>query len=194
METLTEKISAATSAIFADFSKRTGITQFDENNSNSALTKKLAEFRSEFAVVSGKLSNQLSFILHSLEKVEQEVQTLRQTIAEGEKDLSQCKEESSKLDGKCATMNSKADIVRSEYQDIKSRLDAIDTDAAREKLTEILNKRNTVSKGLAMAEMDIEKMLRERDVILKQCAVEQVYLPLLKGSLSDSSFQVLIIQ
>lgn len=191
MEQVREKLASIADSIFAPFTKRTGVTYHEE--SNAELSRAVAECRAEFTNLIAKMRSQLSVVSAQLSKCEQDTANCTQTVREAELLKSELTANIDKLQSEESLQKAILEEISNRVEQLRQKLDQIDTDTHRKAVSQAASNRQALSKQVAMAELDIERALRERDQILRRCAVEQIYIPLLRGSLSDSDFQVLML-
>jgi chromosome segregation ATPase len=192
MDAVKDKLATIATGVFSEFTARTGVAYHDE--SAALVSKAISDCRNEFAVLISKMRSQHSYLIHSIEKCEQELVALSEHIKESEAAKMAEEQVCQVLQSKANDSKSTLATLQAAVDQARSRLAEVDTDTLLKELRAAGAQQQAASKEVAMAEVEIEKALREREAVLKRCAVEQIYLPLLRGSLSDDqNYQVRVV-
>ncbi len=187
MTTLETVVNREEDRIFATFCRRIGVDNIREYEERQVrLMERQTDAKLQFESQLARLKHQSNFERQQIETTQERLETLRQAIArESEKLRSRQAEKQGKqeeLDGmleEIEEMQSQLRELQAENQTKKATLEEKRTDL--QKATRLLD---TLSKEIAARNDEIERLGSERAAIYRRCRLEEIALPLLKGSLS----------
>ncbi|CBQ73643.1 probable SMC1-chromosome segregation protein [Sporisorium reilianum SRZ2] len=187
MSTLEEVVNREEDRIFAAFCRRIGVDNIREYEERQVrLMERQSDARLQFESQLARLNHQANFERQQIESTQERLETLRQAIArEGQKLQSwqaQKKGKQEQLDG-----------MLEEIQELQAQLTQLQTQNEAKKAT-LEEKRvelqkaarllDSLSKEIAARNDEIEGLGSERAAIYRRCRLEEIALPLLKGSLA----------
>ncbi len=189
---LKASIAAATERVFADFCRRAqlvSIAAFEEARAaaSASATAKLAKF----STLAAKLESQITFLQRQIEDAQEAQAALQSQLAEQEAILNDLRKSKAKVDASQA-------VKLKALTELKGRQSGLQAEsvAASAELAEL--KRSTqnsnsatsrLSKEITGLECEIERCLQQRNALLKRCRMEEIDLPLSRGSLADISLE-----
>ena len=187
-----EQIYATQERVFAQFCKDVGldsIRAFEE--ARAASQKDLADKTAKFATLIAKLSNQSTFIQKQQEDAKARVADLNSQMEAEQEALQSLDQEKKVIDDQLASKRSVLNGVKAKMADLDASIAAAneETNAFKRAVTEAQADLTRIRKGIAAAECEIERRLETRNSLLKKCLVEEIDLPLARGSLHDISVE-----
>lgn len=189
MDTVKGKLHSIADSILAPFFVNTlGLTNFSVQSDSTLISKLIAEHRAEFTGLIGKMKSQLGLVSTQLSKCEQDWVRSKEQVVEAERVHSELQFRLEQIQSR--SNNNLIDELTNQLTNLNSVIESIDTESHRKAVTEAAAQKQAIIRAVSMAELDIERALRERDQVLRRCAVEQVYIPLARGSLADSDYSV----
>jgi structural maintenance of chromosome 1 len=183
-------ISEKNEKLFSNFCKKAGISSIAAyEESQEAFSRESSEKAAKFMTVLAKLSNQLIFLQRRFEESKGQLKDLDLTIKEEKKILSELNKEK-------AICDSRMDEKLKTLKDLRERREEheISVNEATEQVSEVkrLNQKfiteiSRIKKEINSIECEIDKRLEIRYSLLKKCRLEEIDLPLTRGSLADIS-------
>ena len=190
VEELKEAIRVKNEIIFQSFCSVAGIESISAYEaSQEAFSRESSEKAAKFTAVMAKLSNQLIFLQRQFEELSVQLTDLESSIKDESKVLSELSREKSFCDLK---MNEKRKAL-TELKQIKEDQEAIVSDANEQvseskRLSQKFNSEfSKIKKEINSIECEIDKRLEIRYSLLKKSRLEEIDLPLSRGSLADIS-------
>ena len=190
IEELKVKMDNVAAGVFKDFTKRTGIKYADMEHSNAAVQKQLIDHEAQFGTLSAKLQSQIAFLQDTALKLQVELEESTLLFGKLVKERESVNFDLGKITQQQDLAKQNTANIEARLKEIDSKLEAVKLVEVKDLLQKINNGKQAAARDLSLAQIEIDKLVRERDSILRQCAMEQVYIPLLKGSLTDLNFAV----
>ena len=185
-------ISEKNEKIFSDFCKKARISSIAAyEESQEAFSRESSEKAAKFTTVIAKLSNQLIFLQRQCEELKGQLMDLDLNVKEETKILNYLNKEKTLCD---ARMNEKLKTLR----ELKQRKEVQETgvNEATEQVSEVkranqkvIGEISRIKKEINSIECEIDKRLEIRYSLLKKCRLEEIDLPLSRGSLADISLE-----
>jgi structural maintenance of chromosome 1 len=153
--------------------------------------RQVAEKSAKFTTLTAKLSNQLTFLTRQVSDAEARLQELDAQLASETETMKTLEAEKAVMDGK---RGAKLKVV----EDLRSKMTSHDSSMAesneqlahlKKKVSEALQATSRVRKEITTVECELERRLETRNSLLKKCRLEEIDLPLLRGSLHDISLE-----
>lgn len=187
---LKEAIRAKNEKIFEAFCSIAGISSISAyEESQEAFSRESSEKAAKFTAVTAKLSNQLIFLQRQSEDLSAQFSDLNSSVKEEAKVLSGLSREKSLCDTR---MNERRRALM-ELKQIKEDQETIVSDAneqvseAKRLSQKFTSEVSKIRKEINSTECEIDKRLEIRYSLLKKCRLEEIDLPLSRGSLADIS-------
>lgn len=192
MNTLTEIVNADDDELFASFCERISVADIREYEERQLqVLERKKDARLEFETQMKRLEHQIKFIKSQITAQEDRLSTNRRVVEKETDRLQRIAEE--KAEAQQAINEIRADIATRE-----ERLAALRTisDERAQALSDAKKELSKASKALdgAMKEVatlndQMERLAAQRTEIYRRCRLEEIDLPLLKGSLSKVSLE-----
>ena len=184
------EITEKNEEIFSDFCRKAGISSISEyEESQEAFTRESSEKAAKFMTVIAKLSNQLIFLQRQSEDLKGQISTLNSSIKEETKTLNSLRKEKDLCD---VRMNEKRKILL-DLKKLKEDQELV-VNEANEQVSEVKRSNqkfvaeiSRIKKEINSIECEIDKRLEIRYSLLKKCRLEEIDLPLSRGSLANIS-------
>ena len=184
------EITEKNEEIFSDFCRKAGISSISEyEESQEAFTRESSEKAAKFMTVIAKLSNQLIFLQRQSEDLKGQISTLNSSIKEETKTLNSLRKEKDLCD---VRMNEKRKILL-DLKTLKEDQELV-VNEANEQVSEVKRSNqkfvaeiSRIKKEINSIECEIDKRLEIRYSLLKKCRLEEIDLPLSRGSLANIS-------
>lgn len=190
VDELKETIRLKNEKIFHNFCLSAGIESISSyEESQEVFSRELSEKSAKFTGLIAKLSNQLIFLQKQSEDISSQAHDLETSLKEESKVLSSLNREKSLCDSR---MNEKRKLLL-ELQKVKDDQEAIVSDAndqvseAKRSSQKFVSEVSKIKKEINSIECEIDKRLEIRYSLLKKCRLEEIDLPLARGSLADIS-------
>ncbi|KAF9206854.1 Structural maintenance of chromosomes protein 1 [Haplosporangium sp. Z 27] len=176
--------------IFAPLCQKVGVSNIREYEEQKLKrSQQLSERRAKYETVLSKLRNQLLFETTQLSETKERLSRLEtmmtlETAAldeyEGQRDDIQSKQ--AQIQKEIETLKQELEAAQSTFQTCSDRVNAHKKQLAR------VNKQvDILTKDISAKESLVEKLDSERSSIFRRCKLEQIELPMEKGSLNDVS-------
>ncbi|KAF8983388.1 Structural maintenance of chromosomes protein 1 [Entomortierella lignicola] len=176
--------------IFASLCQKVGVSNIREYEEQKLKrSQQLSERRAKYETVLSKLRNQLLFETTQLSETKERLSRLEtmmtlETAAldeyEGQRDDIQSKQ--AQIQKEIETLKQELEAAQSTFQTCSDRVNAHKKQLAR------VNKQvDVLTKDISAKESLVEKLDSERSSIFRRCKLEQIELPMEKGSLNDVS-------
>ncbi|KAF9934466.1 Structural maintenance of chromosomes protein 1 [Linnemannia zychae] len=176
--------------VFADFCRKVGVSNIREYEEQKLKrSQDLSEKRAKFETLLSKLRNQLSFETTQMNETKERLSRLEAMLNTEMATLDEYGGNRDDIQNKQTTI--KEDIERLKV-DLVSAQEALQTrsDEAnlnKKQVTRIQKQIDALQKDIGIKESLVEKLDSERSSIFRRCRLEQIELPMEKGSLDDVS-------
>jgi structural maintenance of chromosome 1 len=176
--------------VFGAFCQRLGLASIrDYESRHGAVAQEAADKRVEFTKQRSKLENVLSFYQKNFDDLNERVQSLQEKAQRDEANMEGFEAEKEELAGKVDILNAELEQFSEQLSAVREKLSdraAKVSDARKE-----LDKQNESVKGVMKAvddeEATIKRTAAKRYAELKKCRMEEIQIPLAKGSASLNS-------
>ncbi|KAJ1023907.1 hypothetical protein NDA13_004741 [Ustilago tritici] len=187
MSTLETVVNREEDRIFATFCRRIGVDNIREYEERQVrLMERQSDAKLQFESQLARLNHQANFERQQIQSTQERLKTVRQAIVrEREKLQSWQAQKQGKQD--------ELDCMLEEFEEMQSQLSRLQTNNESKKAT-LEEKRtdlqkaarllDSLSKEIAARNDEIERLGSERAAIYRRCRLEEIALPLIKGSLS----------
>ncbi|KAF9402001.1 Structural maintenance of chromosomes protein 1 [Mortierella sp. AD011] len=176
--------------IFASLCQKIGVSNIREYEEQKLKrSQQLSEKRSKFETILSKLGNQLLFDTTQLNETKERLSRLETMMTS----------ETTALDdyeGQRDVIQSKQSDIQKEIETLKQELEAAQTasqtrsdqvNALKKQVVRVNKQVDVLMKDISAKESLVEKLDSERSSIFRRCKLEQIDLPMDKGSLNDVS-------
>lgn len=187
---LKEAISVKNEKLFAQFCVKAGIPSIAAyEESLEASSRETSEKAAKFTQIIAKLSNQLIFLQRQFEELSEQFGDLESSVLEEGRVLANLSREKALCDGR---MGEKRKALE-ELKQLKDDQEVIVNDAseqfaeAKRSTQKYSSEISKIKKEINSIECEIDKRLEIRYSLLKKCRLEEIDLPLARGSLADIS-------
>ncbi|RIB12204.1 cohesin complex subunit psm1 [Gigaspora rosea] len=174
--------------VFREFCRRIGVSNIrDYEQRQLKMAQEIAEKRLKFTTQKSKLQNQLKFETEQKAETEDRLNRLESAISDETDRLSQLEDEKKQLleeKRRISDEISEEQRVLSEIKDEYNVKTATVTSSKR-LLAQISKEIDKLMKEIVNKESDIEKLEADRFSIFRKCKLEEIDLPLLRGSLDN---------
>lgn len=174
--------------IFADFCSRIGVQDIREYKSlHFDLSAEVTEQRAAFAGQKSRLETQFSFEREQLAELSERLKNLEETYKADSEALQQLELESSTLADRVEKTKQELDTLNNELEQ-KTAAEEERRQAVEELRRKLEDKGRDVEsylKEIAKYEAEVEKVSAERVAIFRKCKLEDIELPLSRGSMED---------
>ncbi|KAJ3356259.1 Structural maintenance of chromosomes protein 1 [Entophlyctis luteolus] len=191
-QVLKEQIQAVEDEHFAEFCEAfevDNIREFDEGQ--GALDREKNEKRLEFETLKAQYESQITFERNQAKETENRIRKLQATIdahaKEHEEILQASRDHQQEIDRlmqRLETLKSAANTVNTDLNDRKTSVDA-----AKKTLLTVQKEMEDFLKVISLKQSQVERMNEESLAIFRRCKLEEIDLPLLRGSLSSISLE-----
>ncbi|PWN23168.1 cohesin complex subunit psm1 [Microstroma glucosiphilum] len=192
MNALTETVNADDDELFASFCERIGVADIREYEERQLqVLERQKDARLEFETQMKRLEHQIKFIRSQITAQEERLSQNRRVVEKESDRLQRIAEE--KTEAQQAINEIRADIGTQE-----GRLTALRTTSdekaqtlsdAKKELSKASKALDGVMKEVATLNDQMERLAAQRTEIYRRCRLEEIDLPLLKGSLSKVSLE-----
>jgi len=187
-----KQIYAAEERIFSQFCKQVGLKSIRSyEEARAASQKDLADKTAKFTALIAKLSNQLTFIQKQQEDAKGRLVELSAKMeAEGEA-LQVLEKEKKIIDEQLAAKRSVLTEVKAHMAELEASTSSANDElmALKRAVSEAQSSVNRIRKEISAGECEIERRLETRNSLLKKCLVEEIDLPLARGTLHSISLE-----
>lgn len=174
--------------VFAAFCENTGIANIHEYESQQfVLPEKVRERKAEFNTQRSRLQTQLSFGKQQIQDIQDRITKLTQSLNDSEQEQQQLQNElisrgelKEKLENDLQKYESEL-VQQIQLEENKQK----ELDEIKVLLEEKGRNVEGYLKEMAKLESNIEKIRAERVAIFRKCKLEDINLPLLRGSMDD---------
>ncbi|RIA97440.1 condensin complex subunit SMC1 [Glomus cerebriforme] len=175
-------------AIFKDFCVKIQVANIREYEQRQLqLAQEMAEKRLKFTTLKSRLQNQLKFESEQRKEAEDRLNKLEVAITNDTERLFQLEREKEQLLRDKRLISDQIAEMQNELNKIKESFDE-KTDAvnvAKRKLSQVTKEIERMMKEIVNKESDIEKLEADQFSIFRKCKLEEIHLPLERGSLDD---------
>nr|WJN25064.1 condensin complex subunit [Farysia itapuensis] len=173
--------------IFGAFCRRIGVDSIREYEERQVrLMERQSDARLQFESQLARLNHQANFERQQIEYTQDRLETLRQAITKEENKLqsaqNQKRSKQEELDGMLEEIREFRQQLSGLVAENETKKAALDS--ARSELNRVGRLLDTLLKETAARNDEIERLGSERASIYRRCRLEEIALPLLKGSLS----------
>lgn len=188
IEEVKSALAAIEDEVFADFCTRIGVSNIREYESmRYGIPEEVIEQRAQFAAQRSRLETQLSFERGQLSELSERLSKLEtmfsddtKTLADLQSQISQATERVRQMNEDLATSNAELQ-EQTALEDEKQEL----IDQLRAKLEAKGRDVQSYLKEMSQLETELEKVHAERVAIFRKCKLEDIELPLVRGSMDD---------
>ena len=186
VESLQHAMDAIEDKIFADFCARTGLSnirQYEERQ--GALSRAAAQRRAEYTAQKARLQNHLSFEEATLHQTTDRIAKMEKSVARDQAALATFEEERTTLQAEVDTMIARIAALQSELDQERGVADQkTDTvNQVKRELAQITKESENLAKALNSFDGEKERYIATRHALLRRCKLEEIDIPLLRGSL-----------
>ncbi|KAJ1996761.1 Structural maintenance of chromosomes protein 1, partial [Coemansia thaxteri] len=183
---ISARVHAAARPIFADFCDRLGIESLEAFEKRLLpATEATSERRLQFATHVSRLESQLAFETQQHAEANAKLDHLTQFLQSTEDTLAQQQAELSKEQDEMAGFVAQIEGLRSELSSLTAKYSDVsgDVHVARRELELGQKGLDAASKELGAKVSELERAMAEKAAVLRRCKIEDIALPLLRGSL-----------
>ncbi|PIA14795.1 RecF/RecN/SMC protein [Coemansia reversa NRRL 1564] len=180
------RIYSAARPLFATFCRSLGIADLEAFERQllpaaEAVEERRMQFRTQLA----RLDSQLAFERQQLDEAVAKLARLTQTLADTRASLAEMQAALSSEQIEMAALVAQLDALRGELASLSSKYGAASEDvhAARQTLEHGRRELDTLSKSLAAKAAELERARAEKAAVLRKCKIEDITVPLQRGSL-----------
>ncbi|CAG8518942.1 15090_t:CDS:10 [Rhizophagus irregularis] len=185
---LENTIHSIEDTIFEDFCAKIQVANIREYEQRQLqLAQEMAEKRLKFTTLKSRLQNQLKFESEQRKEAEDRLNKLEAAIKNDTERLTQLGQEKEQLLRDKKLISDQIAEAQNALNEIKESFDE-KTDAvnvAKRKLSQITKEIERMMKEIVNKESDIEKLEADQFSIFRKCKLEEIHLPLERGSLDD---------
>lgn len=180
-------------ALFAPLCRKLGIASIGSvDHDRAAVAKEMAEAREAFNNIHMRLAMRLASVGSQVASVDSRIAEL---VGQAESDrglLRECDGLVESLQAEHRSRSVQHERAAKEHEDCRALLAACDARVAdvQSALLAAQQRMVLVAKELGMAEVEVERLLRDRETILEKCAVEEIGIALSSGCLSSGNWKV----
>lgn len=188
MNALDETIRTVENTVFAAFCDRIGVKSIREYEiDRMMISKELDERRLEFVTAISKLSNKLSFMEQAQQDYQGRVITLRSQIDENRLNLNEIERALNKLESGRVNARNVLDKVVQEHAGLQEIVNKEVAAVAQCKrvLQQAQVEHDRLVTEFSSLECNLEKLFELKISVIRRCKLEELQLPLLKGSLDS---------
>ncbi|CAG8540450.1 3651_t:CDS:10, partial [Acaulospora colombiana] len=185
---LENKINLIEDDVFGDFCRKIRVANIrDYEQRQLKMAQEIAENRLRFTTQRSRLQNQLKFESEQRNETQDRLNRLEAAIRDDEHRLSELEKEKNQLLSDKRRISDEITKKQEKLNEIKKEFD-IRTDAvnsAKRQLSQLNKEIDKMMKEVINKESDIEKLEADRFSIFRKCKLEEIELPLLRGSLDE---------
>ncbi|KAG0355345.1 Structural maintenance of chromosomes protein 1 [Podila minutissima] len=178
--------------VFASLCRKIGVANIREYEElKLKRSQELSEKRSKFETVLSKMRNQLSFETRQLDETKERLSRLENMIATETTTLD-------KYEAQRDEIHAQQAAIQKEMESLKKELDAAQAayqtrsekvSAFKKQVSQKNKQVDALMKDIGAKESLVEKLDSERSSIFRRCKLEQIELPMERGSLDDVSLE-----
>lgn len=183
-----EEVNAIEDSIFEVFCTKNGLTnirQYEERQ--GALSQSAAKRRADLLAQKARIQNHLSFEEAILQQTMARITKLQANLARDSAALATLESQSESMQAEIIEITNALTQVQSSIDSAKSlsdrKLEIVGN--ARRELLRCSKDLETCSKAIASYQAEIERFVANRRALLRKCKLEEIELPLLRGTLSS---------
>ncbi|KAJ1648792.1 Structural maintenance of chromosomes protein 1 [Dispira simplex] len=192
LQTIQDSIAQVEDRVFKDFCGRIGISHIREYEEHQVrFSEKTAELRLKFSNQQSKLHNQILFENQQLQSLQDRVTRIESVLEEDRRALADLRADKAQREAKLADIHKNAEALRANIARVKAQYDAHSEKVAAKKksVTVKLQELDQLANDSTTKESLVQKYHVERASVLRRCKLEEVALPLLRGSLDKLSLE-----
>ncbi|CAG8779525.1 4083_t:CDS:10, partial [Gigaspora margarita] len=174
--------------VFREFCRRIGVSNIrDYEQRQLKMAQEIAEKRLKFTTQKSKLQNQLKFETEQKAETEDRLNRLESAISDETDRLSQLEDEKKQLLEEKRRISDEISEEQRVLSEIKNEYNVKTATVTSSKrlLAQISKEIDKLMKEIVNKESDIEKLEADRFSIFRKCKLEEIDLPLLRGSLDN---------
>lgn len=186
IEALDAAIREEEAAVFAAFCRRIGVDSIrDYEHDRMQVARAVDERRLEFVTASSKLRNKLAFFEEDQADFDERLRLLKHQLAQHETALQEMHARLADIEEGRAKSRHALDAVLHEQSALKTALEreAANVAAAKQAASKAQAEADRIAALISGAECQLEKLLELRSGLIRRCKLEEVALPLSRGSL-----------
>ncbi|CAG8505933.1 15264_t:CDS:10 [Funneliformis mosseae] len=174
--------------IFKDFCMKIQVANIREYEQRQLkLAQEMAEKKLKFTTLKSRLQNQLKFESEQRKEAEDRLNKLEAAIVNDTKRLTQLEREKEQLLRDKKLISDQISEMQDALNEIKESFDekTVVVNEAKRKLSQVTKEIERMMKEIVNKESDIEKLEADQFSIFRKCKLEEICLPLERGSLDD---------
>lgn len=174
--------------IFADFCKRLGYADIRAYEAQQgSLEQEAAERRNDFELQKSRLSNSLNWEKSRLNDAESRVKRMEEQLRRLQKDIASYEAEKAEIEEAMGNDRDSLAALQEQFDELKEKLarrnqKVSDAKADVQKRSRDIESRQ---KAISALETEVQKNSAGKFALLRRCRLEQVNIPLVKGSLDN---------
>lgn len=189
---LKETLSECEEDAFRDFCSRAelvSIRDFEERRER--VLRETSEKSSKYTTLLAKLTNQLVFLRKQHEDAMLRIDETDRLLEEEERGRQALEEERGRLDGRLREKQDKLATLKRRQTELQGTIDDAGerVNQAKKTALRVATDISRIRHEITALECDLEKRLETRNALLKKCRLEEIDLPLARGSLLDVSLE-----
>ncbi|KAJ1930452.1 Structural maintenance of chromosomes protein 1 [Tieghemiomyces parasiticus] len=192
LATLQTEVDRVQDTVFAAFCRRIGVRDIREYEAQQVkFSQETTELRLKFSNQQSKLRNQLMFEEQQLQGLRDRVQRLERNLAEDRAQLAHHETDRASRQATIARITETTATLRRELASVRARHEAqgqVVSDA-KKALAATMREFDQLVKDSAARESNVQKYHVERASILRRCKLEEIPLPLTRGSLANLALE-----
>ncbi|KAJ2797842.1 Structural maintenance of chromosomes protein 1, partial [Coemansia guatemalensis] len=180
------RIYAAARPLFAAFCQRLGIADLEAFERQQLPAAEAAEERRmQFRTQLARLDSQLAFERQQLDEVTAQLARQSQALADTRTSLAELQAALTAEQAEMSALVAQLDDLRNELTALNGKYGAASEDvhAAHQTLEHDRRELDALSKALAAKAAELERARAEKAAVLRKCKIEDIHVPLLRGSL-----------
>ena len=185
---LQTRIHRVEDEIFADFCRLIRVSSIrDYEEQHSRVTEEATAKRLQFTSQISRLENQIAFQRQQRDQILKKVEQLVTQISGGEIDLQALRADRETTLASLASQRAEYKTFASEHQRMRLAIEQKDLTLkeAKKELDTLLSEVAAQQKSLALKETELEKSVDRKIEVLLRCKIEEINIPLLRGSLDS---------
>ncbi|CDR88460.1 probable SMC1-chromosome segregation protein [Sporisorium scitamineum] len=187
MSTLETVVNRAEDRIFATFCRRIGVDNIREYEERQVrLMERQSDARLQFESQLARLNHQANFERQQIESTQERLETIRQAIARENEKLRSWQAQKQGKQEELEGMLEEVSELQAQLSELQTQNEAkkVTLEEKRVELQKAARLLDSLSKEIAARNDEIEGLGSERASIYRRCRLEEITLPLLKGSLA----------
>ncbi|WWC69419.1 uncharacterized protein I206_103358 [Kwoniella pini CBS 10737] len=183
---LLETINEADDGVFGDFCERIGVSNIREyEDVQLRIAKEADEAMEGFAAQQARIKHQIDFETTQVNNTRERLASLRSTISREERNITDLRTTLQDLEGALTELQEEVDRQRGRLERANEAYEEVivKVDGARDTARRTQRTLDKALKEISVWNDEIERSGSERHAIYRRCRLEEIDLPLLRGSL-----------